>query len=149
MKYKNQHFPYDYDPIELRRKTEEFMQQSLIDVQGDHVNNIIYSIRAQLGLAEIHKRQNERSNCYILTIAIFSLILSLSAIYMQWKTATKPINIENSSLQEITNILKDKTLTQKLDSILFYFRNPVLPLDNSHAQPMVSEHHVKKTAHNK
>jgi len=118
MKYTNQNFPYDFNDKELRKHTQECMQEGL----GSGIENIVFSIRAQLGLAEIHKRQNDRSNRITIGIAALALILSLTGIGFQWYISQKPQNIESKDIQEIKASFDKFFIDQKTDSLLFYLK---------------------------
>jgi hypothetical protein len=126
MKYTNENFPYDFNDKELKDHTQECMKDGL----GSDIENISFSIRAQLGLAEIHKRQNDRSNRIAIGIAILAIILSLSGIGIQWYISQKPQTIESKDIQEIKSNLHNIYIDQKTDSLLLYLKeiskNPIL-----------------------
>jgi hypothetical protein len=122
MKYTNSNFPYDFDDTELKKQTQIYMQDGLKEVEGDHINNIIYSLRAQLGLAEIHKRQNDISNRSTFRISIAAIILSLFGVFFQWYISKQPMKMESKDLQEIKTILEKEQVSQKLDTALIYLK---------------------------
>jgi|ERR1035437_5570166 hypothetical protein len=128
MKYTNQNFPYDFNDKELKKHTQECMQEGL----GSGIENIVFSIRAQLGLAEIHKRQNDRSNRITIGIAVLALILSLSGIGFQWYISQTPQNIESKDIKEIKDNMDKILIDHRTDSLLFYLKeiskNPIRPI---------------------
>jgi len=118
MKYQNKEFPFDFDNKSLKERTQIY-----VNYPGQsETSNIYHSSMARLGLAEIHKRQLEKSNRISTSIAIFALLLSVSSILIQYEITHKPQQIENRSLDNIEIELGTIISSNKSDSILFYLK---------------------------
>lgn len=91
-------------------------------LKGRDVENIVCSSLAQLGLAEIQKRQIDKSIRIIIAIAIFALILSISGTYIQWCISNTPQIIENKDIKEINAKVDKINSDKKTDSLLFYMK---------------------------
>jgi hypothetical protein len=79
-------------------------------------------MKAQLGMSEIHKRQNDKTNKNTLTVAIAALVLSVLSIGLQFCISKKPTNIENQELKDIKTTLEKLQNSHQSDSVIFYLK---------------------------
>ena len=79
-------FPNDFTNKELRDELKEAIKWSSAG-DSDISEPIVYSIKMQLALSEIHKRENNKTNMYILAVAIIAVLLSILSILLQWQSS--------------------------------------------------------------
>jgi len=119
-KYKNVNFPYDFDNEKLLEHTKECMDEAI--KKGDDIESIVFSIRAQLGLAEYHKRQNDRFNFITIGIAFLALVLAFVGVCFQVHLSKTPQKIESQDIQEIKTNVDFIRSDKKMDSLLFFVK---------------------------
>jgi hypothetical protein len=79
-------------------------------------------MKAQLGMSEIHKRQNDKTNNNTLIVAIAAVWLSVLSIGLQFWISKKPTNIESQELKDIKTTLQKLQSSYQSDSVIFYLK---------------------------
>ena len=118
----NKDFPPQLTDEELEEWTEKHMRDAIEGIENDNIKNVVFAMKAQLGMSEIHKRQNDKMNRNSFIVAITAVTLSVGSIALQFLVSKSPTNIESKELNEIKADLEKYQSIHQSDSVLFYLK---------------------------
>ncbi len=122
IKSKNKDFPPQLTNEQLEEWTEENIRGAIEGIELDRIKNVVFAMKAQLGMSEMHKRQNDKTNRNTLIVAITAVTLSVISIVLQFWVSERPTNIESQELKEIKASLEKFQSVHQSDSVLFYLK---------------------------